>query len=533
MVMKRVLLILLVLVVVGAIFASLKFRKTQSSDYNFAQEETSDIAALVKQRPADGPPPNVVILLADDLGWADVGYHGSDIETPNIDRLAKEGMRLERFYATPFCSPTRAALMTGRDPIKLGTAHSVLMAWDNSGVSPEEHFMPEAFKEAGYQTAMIGKWHLGHTIEQHTPNARGFDHFYGHFNTDVSYFDHEFAGGHDFQINGKSVDHQGEYATDIHGDQASRFINEIRDPSKPFFMYVPFLAPHSPVQAKEEDIAKYTNRLDTPVAPMKTYAGMVDSLDQAIGRILDALDEQGIADNTIVLFFTDNGGYYNFGGVNKPLRGGKLETYEGGVRVLSVMRWPDVLPPNTVNENVISVMDMLPTLATATGTPAGNTKQIDGIDRWEAVLGNAPKDRGEPLIFTSNIPEYNRFNYGVLDGPWKLIQHVDHQRRTTTASTELYNVWEDPNEETDLAAANPEQVERLQEILDKRLALHPIGGTYVRIQPHPGWRAPLDYADVVIPAELVNEDMWTGFGALATTVLQKDHGDKGRIQYDK
>lgn len=529
---KKILLALVILALAAFIFAKLKFRSSPSSDYEFSQTETSNIAALVKERPADAPPPNVIIMLADDLGWADVGYRGSDISTPNIDRLAKEGMRLERFYATPFCSPTRAALMTARDPIKLGVAHAVFMAWDNGGVSPEEHFMPESFKAAGYDTAMIGKWHMGHTIEQHTPNARGFDHFYGHFNTDVSYFDHQFAGGHDFQENGEIRDHNGDYATDVHGEQAVRYLTDIRDKDKPFFLYVPFLAPHSPVEAKEEDIAKYGNRLDTPRAPMKTYAAMVDNMDQAIGRVLDTLDEQGIADNTIVLFFTDNGGFFNFGGVNKPLKGQKLDTHEGGIRVVSVMRWPDVIPAETINENVISVMDVFPTLARAVGVEPLYEKKVDGIDRWDAVLGNGPKDRGEPLIFTSNVPEYNRFQYGVLDGPWKLYQLVDHERRETSVTTELYNVWEDPNETTDLKDAHPDQVARLQDILDKRLAMHPVGGTTVKIQPHPGWRAPKDYADVVIPAEKVNEEMWDGFGPLATQVLQKNYGEKGRIKYE-
>lgn len=530
--MKRILLVLLGLVIVGAIFMTLKLRKTPSSTYEFAQGATADIASLVKERPEDAPPPNVVILLADDLGWADVGYRGSDIQTPNIDRLAQEGMRLERFYATPYCSPTRAALMTGRDPIKLGVAHSVLMAWDNGGVSPEEHFMPESFKAAGYQTAMVGKWHMGHTIEQHTPNARGFDHFYGHFNTDVNYFSHSFAKGHDFQENGVSVKHEGEYATNVHGNQAARYINEIRDPDKPFFLYVPFLAPHSPMQATEEDKAKYPNRIDTPLFPGKTYAAMVDSLDQAIGQVLNALDEQGVADNTIVLFFTDNGGFYNFGGVNTPLRGGKLETFEGGVRVNAVMRWPDVLPPNTVNENVVSVMDMLPTLTEAARVQAGNKKSIDGVSRWDAVTGTGEKDRGAPLIFTSGIPIHNKFQYGVLDGPWKLVQDVDHKRRITEVSSKLFNVWEDPNEENDLIETHPDQMERLQAILDERLALHPVGGTYIRISPHPGWRAPKDYADVVIPAEKVVPEAHTGFGKLPSKVLQKDHGEKGRIVYE-
>ena len=285
--LKKILAILVILLIAGFIFAKVKYKRVASSDFDFATEHTANIAELVKQRSPDAKPPNVIILLADDLGWADVGYRGSDIQTPNIDRLAKEGMRLDRFYATPFCTPTRAALMTARDPIKLGAANAVFMAWDNAGISPTEHFISEDFKAAGYDTAMVGKWHLGHTIEQHTPNARGFDHFYGHFNTDVLYFEHTMAGGYDFQENGKTVYHEGEYATDVHGNQAARFLTDIRDPEKPFFLYVPFLAPHSPIEAKEEDIAKYPNRLDTPRAPMKTYAAMVDSMDQAIGTILD------------------------------------------------------------------------------------------------------------------------------------------------------------------------------------------------------------------------------------------------------
>ena len=529
---KKILTILIILLIAGFVFAKVKFKKVASSDFDFPTEQTANLAQLVKTRPADAGPPNVIILLADDLGWADVGYRGSDIQTPNIDRLAIEGMRLERFYATPFCTPTRAALMTARDPIKLGAAHAVFMAWDNGGISPTERFMPEDFKEAGYETAIIGKWHLGHTIEQHTPNARGFDHFYGHFNTDVLYFDHTFAGGHDFQENGVPVDHDGEYATNIHGNQAVRYMEEMRDPNKPFFMYVPFLAPHSPMEAKDEDMAKYPARINTPRFPAKTYAGMVDSMDQAIGDILDSLDAQGIADNTIVLFFSDNGGFYNFGGVNKPLRGGKLEAYEGGVRVNAVMRWPDVLPPNTVNENVISVMDVYPSLMNAAGVAPKYKKEIDGIDRWGAVLGSGEKDRGEPLVFTSNVSIYNLFKYGVLDGQWKLVQEVDHLRRTTEVKTELFNVWSDPNESVDISADYPAQVERLTKILDKRLAQHPVGGVTVKIQPHPGWRAPNDYADVVIPAEDVLPDMWEGFGPLATTVLQQTYGEKGRIKYD-
>ncbi|NRA04067.1 MAG: arylsulfatase, partial [Myxococcales bacterium] len=281
--------------------------------------------------------PNVVILLADDLGWADVGYRGSDIETPNIDALAAEGVRLERLYVSPICTPTRAALMTGRDPMRLGVAYFPLLTWSNKAVSPKERFLPEDFQAAGYQTGMVGKWHLGHTLEIQAPNARGFDDFFGHLHTEVKYWEHSApAGGHDFQRNGKSVRREGRYLTDVHGEEAARFIKE-RDRSRPFFLYVPFLAPHSPMEAPKELVAKYADRKD-PV--QRVFAAMVDSMDQAVGVILDTLESEGLAENTIVVFLSDNGGPLMSGAQNTPLRGGKLTTFEGGVRVVGIIRWP-------------------------------------------------------------------------------------------------------------------------------------------------------------------------------------------------
>ncbi|MEO9633579.1 MAG: arylsulfatase [Parasphingorhabdus sp.] len=529
--MKRATFLVLGILVVAGIAAYFYYGDRSPSSTGFSNETTANLAGLVKQR-TSSEPPNVIIIMADDLGWGDVGYHGSDIETPNIDRLAREGMRLERFYALPVCTPTRSALMTGRDPIKLGMANAGIMPWNDGGVALDEHFMPESFREAGYETAMVGKWHLGHTIEQHTPNARGFDHFYGHLNTQVHYFDHSFAKGYDFQENGKTVRHDGEYATDVHGDQTVRYLKQLRDKSKPFFLYVPFIAPHSPMIAKQEDMDKYPRRLDLPASPKKTYAAMVDNMDQAIGRILDTLDEQGIADNTIVLFFSDNGGFSAFGASNGSLRGGKTETFEGGIRVAAVMRWPEVLPANSVNDAVISVMDLLPTLTGAAGVKAGNVKELDGTDRWDAVIGKGANQRAEPLYFTSNSPVYNSFMHGVLDGKWKLVQRIDHQRRSTDVESMLFDVYADPGEQTDLADRYPEQVERLTISLDARLAEHPVGGVYVQVMPHPGWRAPLDYADAIIAADKINDEPHAGFGSIASKVLQSRYGDKGKILYD-
>jgi arylsulfatase A-like enzyme len=234
-----------------------------------------------------------VIFLADDLGWGDVGFHGGPIETPHIDRLAREGIELTRFYVTPICSPTRAALMTGRDPIKLGVAYQVIEAWDNHGVHPEERFLSEAFRAAGYQTAAIGKWHLGHAQETYLPRSRGFDHFYGHLNTEVGYFPPFAAqGGRDFQRNGKSVEGGG------YAEEAVRWIRE-RDKARPFLLYMPFLAPHTPLDAPEALEAKYADLDDDRKAPRGTmdwsrylrfvgvkslrpvYAAVVDGMDQS------------------------------------------------------------------------------------------------------------------------------------------------------------------------------------------------------------------------------------------------------------
>ena len=498
----------------------------------FLVANVTTASAQAKLESAAEERPNIIIILADDLGWADVGYHGSDIETPHIDRLAKEGVKLNRFYATPFCSPTRAALMTGRDPLKLGVAYSVLMPWENGGVSLDEHFMPQSFQEAGYNTAMVGKWHLGHTIEQHTPNARGFDHFYGHMHTQVSYFDHQIANGHDFQENGKPVDHNGEYATDVHGEQAARFITDLRDKTKPFMLYIPFLAPHSPMEAPEEIKDKSPFRLDLPGSTRKTYAAMVDSMDQAIGKVLTALDEEGVADNTIVLFFSDNGGFENYGSDNGPYRGGKLEVYEGGIRVTAVMRWPEKLAAGSEVDEIVSVMDMLPTLTHAAGVENGTEKEIDGVNRWSTITGGKVSKREGALYFASNIPDYNRFQLGVIDGKWKLVQNIDHKMTSTEFDNQLFDLDADPYEKNDLTDDYPAVVKQLNKKINKWRSMHPIGGSYVKINPHPGWRAPKDYADVIIPAEKIEEAPHEGFGTLESIVLQRRYGEKGRIKYE-
>ncbi|MDJ0867084.1 MAG: arylsulfatase, partial [Myxococcota bacterium] len=423
--------------------------------------------------------PNVVIFLADDLGWADVGYHGEEsIRTPSIDRIAREGVQLDRFYTTPICSPTRAALMTGRDPMRLGVAYGVIMPWHNIGIHPDEHFMPQSFQAAGYQTAMVGKWHLGHAQQTYHPNQRGFDHFYGHLHTEVGYFP-PFGnqGGVDFQRNGVSIDDQG-YETFLLADEASRWIRE-RDPERPFFLYVPFIAPHTPLDAPDDLKARYADMEDDrqPARSENTdrtrqigklmfldsarpiYAAVVDALDQAVGRVLATLDEQGIADDTIVLFFSDNGGaaYATGGADNVPLRGGKGETFEGGIRVVAAMRWPGRIPAGAKLDSIMSVMDVFPTLAEAAGVEPRNTRKLDGRSLWPAIAQPGKRmPREDYLYFTSETPIRGSFSLTAFDDEWKLVQEVRQGLLSARVTNYLFRIADDPNEYNNLAAEHPD-----------------------------------------------------------------------------
>ena len=445
-------------------------------------------------------PPNVVVLLADDLGWADVGYHGSEIETPAIDRIAREGVRLERFYVAPICSPTRAALLTGRDPMELGIAYDQLHPWYNAGLPPDATTLADVFRAAGYRTGIVGKWHLGHTQAHQLPNAHGFDHFHGHLHTNTDYYEHRREGGHDLQRDGQSVFEPGVYLSHIQGREAARFIRE-RDPDRPFLLYVPFTAPHSPMQAPEATIEHYAHLPEARYR--RVYAAMVHELDLAIAKILAALDQEGIGDDTLVLFCSDNGGFNAFGAVNKPLRGQKGQAFEGGIRVPAAIRWPARLPAGGALGGVMSVLDVLPTLASAAAIPLEADDRRDGRDRWaELAAGELAADH-PPLYFVSEIPIPGLIQLGVIDGDWKLVQILRERPTSTEVRSMLFRIREDPHEERNLAERHPEQVERLGSMLARWRARHPMAGTRGTLVPHPGWVPPLDWAAAVQPASLL------------------------------
>ena len=498
--------------------------------------------------------PNIIVIVADDLGWADVGYHGGNIDTPSLDRLAEQGVQLNRFYTTPICSPTRAALMTGRDPMRLGVAYGVIMPWDNIGVNPAEHFMPESFGAAGYQTAMVGKWHLGHAQMTYHPNKRGFEHFYGHLHTEVGFYP-PFAnvGGKDFQVNGVTADDEG-YETYLLADEVSRYIRE-RDTQKPFFIYMPFIAPHTPLDAPAELQEKYKD-IDTDLPPARSnqtdstrriskmlmresarpmYAAVVDGMDQAIGQVLNTLDEEGLSDNTIVLFFSDNGGAaYSYGGAdNAPLRGGKGETFEGGIRVVSLMRWPEKLQGGQIFDQVMTVMDVFPTLADAAGVDPLNTFEFDGSSLWSSISEGTTHTREDMIMFASEIPIYGSFKLTAFDNTWKLVQEMEQDQLSTTVTNYLFKIADDPNEYNNLAAEYPDMVVSMSKAISEWRALHPVSGTRSVLIPPPGWRAPKDWASYPRPLENLQDDTAMGLvpSELYLRILDMQHGQRGRLMY--
>lgn len=499
--------------------------------------------------------PNIIIMVADDLGWNDVGFHGGDIDTPSLDKIAAEGVVLDRFYTTPICSPTRAALMTGRDPMRLGLAYSVILPWDNNGVHPDEHFMPSSFLQAGYQTAMVGKWHLGHAQQTYHPNQRGFENFYGHLHTEVGFYP-PFAnsGGRDFQRNGKTIDDNG-YETFLLADEVSRYI-KARNKEKPFFIYMPFLAPHTPLDAPQELQDKYKD-INTELAPARSkhtdntrrlaklakrpsarpmYAAVVDGMDQAIGRVLQTLEDEGLSESTLVFFMSDNGGAaYSVGGAdNAPLRGGKGETFEGGIRVIAAMRWPGTLKAGTKMDSMMTVMDVFPTLAQAAQVTTQNTRKLDGRNLWPAIAEHKRMPREDYAFFISEIPTYGHFNVAALNDEWKLVQEIDTDQTTISTTNYLFNLKDDPNEYNNLADQHPELVNTLVQKVIAWRSLHPINGVRAKLAPPPGWRAPLDWVNYPAPIESLQATPARSMApnTVIENILDKQQGNIGRIIYD-
>jgi arylsulfatase A-like enzyme len=411
--------------------------------------------------------PNILYIVADDLGWKDVGFHGSDIRTPTLDKLAQSGARLEQFYAQPMCTPTRGALMTGRYPFRYGLQTLVIPSSHTYGLPTDEWLLPQALKEAGYQTAIIGKWHLGHADPKYWPRQRGFDSQYGPLIGEIDYFTHEQHHVVDWYRNNKKLREKG-YSTTLLGNQAVKLI-EAHDIAKPLYLYLTFNAPHTPYQAPKQYLDLYKGITDNS---RRAYAGSITAMDEQIGRVLDSLEKKGMRENTLIVFQSDNGGTRNamFAGEgdmskvkipcdNGPYREGKGTLYEGGTRVVALMNWPDHIKPGTVVSEMIHVVDMYPTLLRLAGGSTAKCKPLDGLDVWETITDGKPSPRTE-LVYNIEV-----FRAGLRQGDWKLIW-----RTPLPSATELYNLAQDPSEKNNLAASNPEKVAVLQKRVNELAA---------------------------------------------------------------
>lgn len=438
--------------------------------------------------------PNLVLLIADDLGFGDLGHRGGPIETPNLDRLSREGVELQRFYVSPLCTPTRAALFTGRSPIRFGLQYQVLLGWSRTGLPASEPTLAERLRDTGYATAMVGKWHLGHARHEFHPNAHGFEHFYGHL-LGSSYFDHRYEGGKDLQRDGMSVRDEG-YETVLLGDELVRVI-EARDPARPLFLVGSFCAPHTPLEAPEELEAAYQKKLGLANGDdLSTYAAMLDILDRQIGRVLEALERAGIASNTLVVFLSDNGAP-DGPGSNAPLRGHKGSVNEGGIRVPAVLRWPAGLGGPRKSDQLARDFDLAPTLLAAAGVDAGAESDrhaapaMDGIDLLPALREGRTLPR-TPFFFAVDGRQRITW-YAVVDGSRKLVVR---EKRDGSEPREiaLYDLETDPHEERNLAQSQPERVEPLLAALDSWRALHPADGLRLQSRPPRGWKAPADWS---------------------------------------
>ncbi|MBL9124513.1 MAG: sulfatase [Planctomycetaceae bacterium] len=416
-------------------------------------------------RAAAGDQPNIVILLADDMGFADVGFQGCpDIPTPHVDRLAAGGVRCTNGYISgPYCSPTRAGLLTGRYQQRFGHEFNPGggeggKASGAAGLPVSETTLADRLKAAGYATGLVGKWHLGGAPQFH-PQRRGFNEFFGFLGGAHSYFPGDGAP----ILRSQEVVREPEYLTDAFAREAVSFID--RHQEKPFFLYLAFNAVHTPMHATDKRLERFASISD----PMRrTYAAMLVAMDEAIGQVLDKLKNAGLEENTLVFFFSDNGGPVMQGttingSINKPLRGSKRTTLEGGIRTPFVVRWPARLAAGKTYDQPVIQLDVQPTALAAAGVAIDPSWKLDGVNLLPHLLGENTTPPHDALYWRLGR------QMAIRQGDWKLVRYdaaADDMPRQPVVGPRLYNLKDDIGEQHDLAARLPDKAKELEAAWD-------------------------------------------------------------------
>lgn len=380
---------------------------------------------------------NFLIILADDLGWNDVGFHGSEIFTPNLDNLALQGIKLNNFYVHPICTPTRAALLTGRYPFRYGLQR-IIWPWNNRGLSLQEKLLPQVLKENGYSTYAVGKWNLGHFQKRYYPTNRGFEKHYGNYTGCLSHNDHTYYGVHDFHENGKPIYPVG-HACDLNTSKACEWIQN-HDKNKPFFMYLAYNSPHLPLEPLPFYENSYSKVKDVT---RRKYCAMVTHLDDSVGRLVDTMKKTGHYEDTLIWFLSDNGGWTwdNCGGSNFPLKGGKVSCYEGGIRVVSFIHHNN--RHISVFNSCSHVTDIFPTLLKLAKINVQNLK-LDGVDLSELIFNE--QTMPDRILIHELFYDGKNLWASATEDNWKYIERKE---------VELYDLIKDPYEAKNLALEHP------------------------------------------------------------------------------
>ena len=412
--------------------------------------------------------PNIILILCDDLGYSDVGFNGStDIVTPELDKLAKGGTKFSSAYVThPFCGPSRAGLMTGKYPHTFGSQFNLPMNSGellNTGIPLDETFISKVLQDAGYYTGIVGKWHLGAVPEFH-PLKRGFDDFYGFLGGGHQYFPKKYQPLYDKQVQAsatiindylKPLEHNNkevketEYITDALSREAVRFVNDASKNSAPFFLYLAYNAPHSPLQAKEEDMKLFEKIKDKR---RRTYAGMVYAVDRGVGELVESLKATNQYENTLIVFLSDNGGSLRQAASNNPLKGEKGDTSEGGYRVPMFFHYPKVVPSGKVFDHPVSAIDFYPTFAHLGEAKIPKGKQLHGKDIWNHFLAGTNAHKEDMIYALRHRSGYSDVGARVDD--WKVL-------KTGQDKWKLFNIKNDIREEHDLSSQHPERLNEM------------------------------------------------------------------------